>query len=112
MSQKINACHGVGSFFEPLYLVGDRMGKTEFGRVPVCAKCRKPVGEVKLDRSAAARKFTATSWVVMMDRHAHAPYNFVLSSAGMLVPEFMPMENTAVPAPHTPEMISDDAEFR
>lgn len=89
--RKLKACCGE-AYLEPLYLVvpggAAQPQKTRFASVPACARCRRPVGAVELDRTVeAARAFDAASWPLMEKTHPLPPYNFVPGVGGALVPE-------------------------
>lgn len=89
--RKLRSCCG-DAYLEPLYVVGpstdERPQKTRIGAVPVCTRCRRPVGVVELDRTVAvARAFDAASWSLMEQSHPLPPYNYVPGVGGRLVPE-------------------------
>lgn len=102
-TRQLKACCGTGAALEFLYLVAygdpERPTKTRFGCLPICARCRAPVGAVELDRSAPARRFTATSWALMTKTHPHPPYHFVAGLGDELVPEAHTPDLSAAPAP-------------
>lgn len=100
-------CCGLGVYWEPLYYIPApapppapgqppppaRPGKVRFAAAPVCAACRKVVGDVTLDKNesktvkAIQKLYNGTSWAMMADWRKHPPFNFERRDKGPLAPE-------------------------
>ena len=91
--KKLTQCCCAPACYEPLCLVGVNPGRQTFGRVPVCSKCARIVGDTKLDWAAPAEaknKFNGTSWAMMLEerkKRPGCPLCFVVGSGGILLPE-------------------------
>lgn len=72
-----------------------------FGFVPVCAECRRILGDVVLSRLPEHREivkqFSGASWLRMLESHPYPPFNFVRSSNGLMPEGYKPVAEDEVP---------------
>ena len=83
--------------WEPLHrsrqLGEDGPARFAFGRIPICANCRRILGDVALFSLSteahvkkAVKAFSGTSWALMILDHPRPPFNFKMGKSG-LVPD-------------------------
>jgi len=96
--KSLTKCCQMPAYWEPLYAVGFQgESKRRFGAVMACSKCRRLIGEAKLDwkgtdawLKAAQKAFNGTSTAMMIDeasRRPGSPLNFKMGPAKILIPE-------------------------
>lgn len=85
------ACTHPAIYREPLRQdwktdLGDSISTT-FAFINICARCRRPQGDLKMLKAGKPKQFNGSSWALMTQHHPHPPYHFKMNSAGdLLIP--------------------------